>query len=61
LARDAEGARQAAQTAAFVVSAKYLFARFRRVSVSARLFATALSAIAAQIPLAAIRSEPVTH
>jgi hypothetical protein len=61
VARDSEGAREAAQTAALVVGAKYLFALFRRVSVSARLFSTALRAIAAQIPLAAIRSEAVTH
>ena len=58
---DAEGAGESAQTAALVVGAQYLFALLLAVSVSARLFTTALSAIAAQITLAAIRSEAVTH
>jgi hypothetical protein len=59
--RDAEGARQAAQTAAFVVSAQDLFALFSTVSVSARLFSTALRAMATQITLAAIGSKAVTY
>ncbi len=61
LARDAEGARQPAQTAAFVISAQDLFALFFTIRKSARLFATALSAIAAQITLAAIRSQAIPH
>ena len=61
LARDAESARESAQTTAFVVSAKYLFARRFWISIAARLFATALTAVAAQITLAAIRSQTVTH
>jgi hypothetical protein len=61
LSRDAEGAGESAQTAALVIGAQYLFALLLAVSVSARLFTTGLRAIAAQIPLAAIRSEAVTH
>jgi hypothetical protein len=61
VARDSEGARESTQTAAFVVSAKDLFARFWRISVAARLLPTALPTIAAEIALAAIGSQAVTH
>jgi hypothetical protein len=54
--RDAEGARQTAQRTAFIVSAQDLFARLLCVSVAARSFSTALTTIAAQVTLAAIRS-----
>ncbi len=60
-ARHAEGARQPAQTAAFVVSAQDLFACFYAIRMRARLFSTALRALAAQVTLAAIRSQAVTH
>ena len=58
---DAEGARQSTQTAALVVSTKYLFAFLLLISIAARLLATALTAVTAQVTLAAIRSQPVTH
>ncbi len=58
---DAEGARQSTQTAAFVVSAKYLFAFLFLISIAARLLATALTAVTAQVALPAIRSQTVTH
>ena len=58
---DAEGARQSTQTAALVVSAKYLFAFLYLISIAARLLATALTAVTAQVTLAAIRSKAVTH
>ena len=61
VARHCEGAREAAQTAALVVGAKYLFARFLRVSVAARLLSAALSAIAAEVALATIGSQAITH
>ena len=51
--RDAEGARQTAQTAALVIGAKYLFAFFFGVGIGARLLAAALLAIAAQVALTA--------
>ena len=59
--RDAEGARQAAQRTAFIVSAQDLFALLLCVSVAARSFSTALTTIAAQVTLAAIRSQAITH
>ena len=59
--RHSEGARQATQTAAFVVGAKYLLALFGRVSVAARLLSAALSTIAAKVALAAIGSQTVPH
>jgi hypothetical protein len=58
---DAEGAREPAQTTAFVVSAKYLFTRWFWISIAARLCATTLTAVTAQIPLATIGSQTVTH
>ncbi len=61
VARDAEGAREPAQAAAFVIRAQDLFALFFTVRQSARLCSTALRAIAAQVTLAAIRSQAVTH
>ena len=61
LSGDAEGSRQSTQTTAFFVSAKYLLAFLFCVSITARLLATALTAVTAQITLAAIRSQPVTH
>ena len=61
VARDAEGARQSAQGTAFVVSAQDLFALWFCVGIAARLFSTALRALAAQVTLAAIRSHAVTH
>lgn len=61
VARHAEGAGEAAQTAALVVGAKYLFARCWRISVAARLLSTALPTIAAEVALAAIGSHAVTH
>jgi hypothetical protein len=61
LARDAEGARKATQTAALVVGAQYLLALFITVSVRARLLAAALAAIAAQVTLAAVGGQPVAH
>ncbi len=61
VARDPEGARQPTQTAAFVVSAQDLLALCLTVSQCARLCATARRAIAAQVTLAAIRSQAVTH
>jgi len=59
--RDAEGTSQATQTAAFVISAQDLFSLLFRVRIRARLLSTALTAIAAQVPLAAIRSQTITH
>ncbi len=61
LPRDAEGARQSTQTAALVVSAEYLFALLFLISIAARLLATALAAVTAQVTLATIRSQTVTH
>ncbi len=61
VARHTEGACQPAQTAAFIVSAQDLFARWCWISIAARLFSTALTALAAQITLASIRSRAVTH
>ena len=58
---DAEGAGESTQTATFIVSAKYLFAFLFRISIAARLFATALTAVTAQVTLAVIRSKAVTH
>jgi len=59
--RDAEGARQPAQGTPLIISAKDLFALLFGVSVAARLLSTASVAVAAQITLAAIRSQAVTH
>ena len=61
VARDAESTRQPAQTAAFVISAQDLFALCFTVRIRARLFPAALLAITAQVTLAAIRSQAVTH
>src|SRR5881275_1975793 len=61
LARDAEGAREATQTAALVVGAKYLLALLFTVSVRPRLFAAALRAVAAQVTLPPVGGQPVTH
>jgi hypothetical protein len=61
VARDAESARESAQTTAFVIRAKYLFTFWFWISIATRLFATALTTVAAQITLAAIRSQTVTH
>jgi len=61
VARDPEGAGESTQTAAFVVSAQDLLALCLTVSQSARLCSTALRAIAAEVTLAAIRSQAVTH
>lgn len=58
---DAEGARQATQTAALVLSTRYLFAFLFLISIAARSFPPALTAVTAQVTLAAIRSQPVTH
>ena len=58
---DAEGARKSPQTAALVVSAKYLFACLFWISIAARLLAAALAAVTAEVTLAAIGSQAVTH
>src|SRR5215213_3817949 len=61
LARDAEGAREAAQGTAIVVGAQDLLALLFTVGVRARLLAAALAAVAAQVTLAAVGRQPVTH
>ena len=61
IARDAEGARQSTQTAAFVVGPQDSFALFSRVGIGARPFATPLTALMAQVALAAIGSQTVAH
>jgi hypothetical protein len=61
VARYAEGTSQPAQRAAFIVSTQDLFAFFYRVGVCARLLATALMAIAAQVTLSAIGGQSIAN
>lgn len=61
VARDAEGARQTAHTAALVIGAKYLFAFFFGIGISTRLLAAALLAVTAQVTLTAISGQSIAH
>ncbi len=61
VARDAEGARQSAQTAPLVVSAQDRFALLFHVSIRARVLAATLGTVAAHVTLPTIGSQPVAN